>query len=65
MRLSRHLLLLALATSPAALPAQSSYLTVDARFRDAGSDEPGISLTGANWPGFTGMVVPHGAVFSR
>jgi hypothetical protein len=40
-------------------------LTLDTRFRDAGSDRPGISLTGSNWPGFTGMVVPHGAVFSR
>ena len=40
-------------------------LSLDAHFRDAGSDRPGISLTGSNWPGFTGMVVPHGAVFSR
>jgi hypothetical protein len=40
-------------------------LTLDARFRDPGSDQPGISLTGSNWPGFTGTVVPHGAVFSR
>jgi hypothetical protein len=40
-------------------------LMLDARFRDPGSDQPGISLTGSNWPGFTGTVVPHGAVFSR
>lgn len=40
-------------------------LSLDQHFRDPGSDKPGISLAGANWPGFTGQVVPHGAVFSR
>ena len=33
--------------------------------REAGSDTPGINLSGANWPGFTGTVSPHGAVFSK
>jgi hypothetical protein len=40
-------------------------LALDEQFRDPGSDQPGISLAGANWPAFTGTVVPHGAVFSR
>lgn len=40
-------------------------LALDAHFRDPGNDQAGISLTGTNWPGFTGAVVPHGAVFSR
>ncbi|MEO8879788.1 MAG: hypothetical protein ABI446_05280 [Gemmatimonadaceae bacterium] len=43
----------------------TGQLALDRNFRDAGSDAPGISLTGANWPGFTGTVSPHGAVFSR
>lgn len=41
-------------------------LALDERFRDAGSDRPGIRLTGKTWPhGFTGKAVPHGTVFSR
>jgi hypothetical protein len=41
-------------------------LSVDERFRDRGSKQVGISLAGANWPsGMTGIVIPHGAVFSR
>lgn len=40
-------------------------LSLDRRFRDPGDDSAGITLTGANWPGFTGKVRPHGSVFSR
>ncbi|MEO7102666.1 MAG: hypothetical protein ABI311_04850 [Gemmatimonadaceae bacterium] len=45
---------------------RTGQLALDVHFRDPGSKKPGIVLTGANWPrGFTGNVVPHGAVFSR
>ncbi|MCX5768350.1 MAG: hypothetical protein NTZ43_14120 [Gemmatimonadetes bacterium] len=41
-------------------------LAIDARFKDAQSDRPGLTLTGRTWPhGFTGTAVPHGTVFSR
>jgi hypothetical protein len=41
-------------------------LSIDERFRDAGSARPGIRLTDKTWPhGFTGTVAPHGTVFSR
>ena len=40
-------------------------LSLDRRFRDPGDESAGISLSGANWAGFTGTVVPHAAVFSR
>lgn len=41
-------------------------LAIDARFRDAGSERPGVDLTGKAWPhGFTGKAAPHGTVFSR
>ena len=40
-------------------------LALDERFRDPGAAGAGISLSGANWKGFTGVVTPHGAVFSR
>lgn len=41
-------------------------ISVDQRFRDAGSKRAGIALRGAQWPaGFVGNVVSHGAVFSR
>lgn len=44
----------------------SGKLSIDERFRDAGSSTPGVSLTGKTWPhGFTGKAVPHGTVFSR
>ncbi len=43
----------------------TGQLAVDQKFHDPGSAAPGISLTGANWAGFTGTVAPHGAVFSR
>jgi hypothetical protein len=41
-------------------------LVVDERFRSAGSDRPGVRLTGLAWPhGFSGTTDPHGTVFSR
>jgi len=41
-------------------------LSVDQRFRDAGSSTPGVTLTGKSWPhGFAGEAKPHGTVFSR
>ena len=41
-------------------------LTLDGRFRDAGSDRPGVSMTARTWPhGWTGTAEPHGTVFSR
>ena len=41
-------------------------LSLDQRFRDAGSARPGIALSGRTWPhGFTGVAAPHGTVFSR
>ena len=41
-------------------------LTIDPRFRDPGSDRPGVALTGRTWPhGFSGKAVPHGTVFSK
>ena len=44
----------------------SGRLTVDQGFHDPGAERAGISLSGSNWPrGFTGNVIPHGAVFSR
>lgn len=44
----------------------SGTLAIDNRFRDAGSDRPGIDLTGKSWPhGFAGKAAPHGAVFSK
>ncbi len=44
----------------------SGMLSLDERFRDAGSTRPGINLTGTVWPhGFAGTAVPHGTVFSR
>jgi hypothetical protein len=36
-------------------------LKLDEKFRDAGSDRPGISMDGKKW----GDAFPHGAVFSR
>jgi hypothetical protein len=40
-------------------------LSVDERFRDAGSDRPGVSFDRTHWPhGATGRAMPHGAVFS-
>ena len=45
---------------------QTGALTLDARFRDAGSERPGVSMDGKTWPhGFQGDAYPHGTVFSR
>jgi hypothetical protein len=43
----------------------TGHLALDQKFRDPGSNVPGISLAGSNWSGFSGAVAPHGAVFSR
>jgi len=43
----------------------SGRLALDEKFRDRGAATAGISLSGANWAGFSGTVIPHGAVFSR
>ncbi len=41
-------------------------LTLDERFRDPGSDRPGVSMDAKSWPhGFHGDAYPHGTVFSR
>lgn len=41
-------------------------LTLDARFRTAGSTEPGVRMEGITWPhGGSAAAIPHGAVFSR
>jgi hypothetical protein len=45
---------------------KTGALTLDERFRDAGSDRPGVSIDGKSWPhGFSGDAYPHGTVFSR
>jgi hypothetical protein len=45
---------------------QTGSLSLDERFRDRGSDRPGVSMDGKTWPhGFHGNAYPHGAVFSR
>ena len=45
---------------------KTGALALDPRFRDAGSDQPGVSMDGKSWPhGFTGDAYPHGTVFSR
>jgi hypothetical protein len=45
---------------------QTGKLFLDERFRDQGSDRPGVSMDGKTWPhGFHGNAYPHGAVFSR
>lgn len=44
----------------------SGALAIDGKFRDAGSDRPGVNLSQRAWPhGFTGTASPHGTVFSR
>ena len=44
----------------------NGQLSVDERFRDSDSAEPGIRLSAKTWPhGFTGTAIPHGTVFSR
>jgi len=45
---------------------QTGALTLDERFRDAGSKQAGVSMDGKSWPhGFQGDSYPHGTVFSR
>jgi hypothetical protein len=45
---------------------KTGALTLDTRFRDPGSDKPGVSMDGKTWPhGFKGDAYPHGTVFSR
>ena len=45
---------------------ESGRLALDGRFRDAGSDRPGVSMDGKTWPhGFRGDAYPHGTVFAR
>lgn len=45
---------------------QTGKLALDAKFRDSGSDRPGVSMDGKSWPhGFKGDAYPHGTVFSR
>jgi hypothetical protein len=41
-------------------------VSIDERFRDAGSQTPGISFDRPNWPhGPTGDSIPHGTIFVR
>lgn len=45
---------------------KTGALKLDERFRDAGSDRPGVSMTGRTWAhGFKGNTYAHGTVFSR
>ena len=45
---------------------QTGSLALDRKFRDAGSERPGVSMDGKSWPhGFHGDAYPHGTVFSR
>ena len=45
---------------------QTGALKLDERFRDTGSDKPGVSMDGKTWPhGFKGDAYGHGTVFSR
>ena len=47
------------------LDPETGRLSVDERFRDAGSDRPGVRFDRTDWPhGATGRAMPHGAVFS-
>jgi len=48
------------------LDPETGALAFDSTFRDAGSDEPGVSFDRTSWPhGEAGAARPHGAVFSR
>jgi hypothetical protein len=50
----------------ARLDPDSGALMLDERFRDPGSDRPGVSFERAEWPhGATGAARPHGTVFDR
>ena len=44
---------------------KTGALKLDEKFRDAGSERPGVSMDGKKWPhGFQGDGYPHGTVFS-
>lgn len=46
--------------------SSTGQLSLDERFRDAGSAEPGFRMDNKAWPhGGSASAVPHGAVFSR
>jgi hypothetical protein len=46
------------------LDRATGKLTWDEKFRDAGSDKPGVSLENVSWPnGVKGKVMAHGALF--
>jgi hypothetical protein len=46
--------------------ASTGKLTLDDRFRDAGSTTPGVRMDNKTWPhGGSARAVPHGAVFSN
>jgi hypothetical protein len=46
--------------------AATGHLSLDERFRVAGSTEPGFRMENVAWPhGGTAAAMPHGAVFSR
>lgn len=50
----------------ATFDSATGALSLDPRFREAGSDAPGLRLDGRTWPhGGSAAGVPHGAVFSR
>jgi len=45
---------------------ETGALALDGRFRDADSQQAGVSMDGKSWPhGFKGDAYPHGTVFSR
>ena len=46
--------------------AATGALKLDEKFRDPGSERPGVSMDGKSWPhGWRGDAYPHGTVFSR
>jgi hypothetical protein len=48
----------------ARIDPETGALSLDERFRDPGSDRPGVSFERAEWPhGPTGAARPHGSVF--
>lgn len=48
------------------LDQATGKITWDEKFRDAGSDKPGVSLENVSWPnGVKGKVMAHGALFIK
>ena len=48
------------------LDPATGKITIDEKFREPGSDKPGISFANVNWPnGVKGKVTPHGALFIK